>query len=650
MVVKTLIKELKGFRVASVVTPLFMIGEVFMEMLIPLYMASIIDEGVGNGDIGAIWHYGAIMLVCALLGLIFGILGGVFGAIASGGFARNLRRAAFANIQTFSFRNIDKFSTSGLVTRLTTDITNIQNAYQMILRMLVRAPVSLVWAMVLSFRISADIARIYLYAVIFLAIVIAILMSMTAKLFTAVFRKYDDLNESVEENIAGIRVVKAYVREEHENSKFHKAAKKVYDAFVKAEMRMVVMMPVLQAVIYGCILLISWYGAHLIVVNSTLTTGELMSLLTYCMNILMSLMMVAMVFVMIVMSAASGRRVAEVLREEPDIRNPKNALTEVKDGSVEFKHVDFAYSNSAKEQVLKDINVSIKSGEVIGIIGGTGSAKTTLVNLISRLYDAGKGEVVVGGKNVKEYDIASLNKNVAVVLQKNVLFSGTILDNLRWGNPDATEEDCIKACKMACAHDFIQNFPDKYNTHIERGGTNVSGGQKQRLCIARALLKDPKVLILDDSTSAVDTATDARIKEQFRKSIPGVTKIIISQRISSIEGADRVIVMDGGRVNGFDTPANLLKTNAIYQEVYETQIGAGGDFDEAVAAPVKQAVSNQDTQKEDTERADVKALQTEVSESKDNGKSKEFPVEDSGSMEAQEENGKTKEQEVALNG
>ena len=584
--VRTLLRELKEYKLPSLITPLFMVGEVFMEMMLPLMIAKIVDEGINKGDMNAILRYGVFMLIYALAGLLLGMGGGYFGAKAATGFARNLRKAAFLNIQTFSFKNIDRFSTSGLITRLTTDITNIQNAYQMILRMLVRAPISLIWAMILSFRISPDIARIYLTAVIILACILAVMMATTTGFFKQVFKRYDDLNESIEENIAGIRVVKTYVREDYENSKFRTAAENVYRLFVKAEGRLVMVMPILQLIIYSCIMLISWRGAHLIVDAGTLTTGELMSLLTYCMNILISLMMMAMVFVMIVMSSASGTRVAEVLNEKSDITDPEEPVREMSDGSVEFRHVDFAYSEDAGEKVLKDVSFSIASGETIGIIGGTGSAKTTLINLISRLYDAGSGEVLVGGRNVKEYALDFLNRKVSVVLQKNELFSGTVAENLRWGKEDASYEECKEAAVMACADEFIQKMPEGYDTYIERGGTNVSGGQKQRLCIARALLKDPKILIMDDSTSAVDTATDAQIRAHMKEAMPGVTKIIIAQRISSVEDADRVMVLDEGRVNGFGTPEELLENNLIYREVYETQKSGIGDFDQMPAGEV----------------------------------------------------------------
>lgn len=577
--IKTLAKQIKEFKAASIATPLFMILEVLMEMIIPFLMASIIDKGVNAGDIQHIYKVGGIMVVAAAIGLFAGMMGGRYGAKASAGFARNLREAMFNNIQTFSFANIDKFSTAGLVTRMTTDVTNIQNAYQMILRMFTRAPASMICAMVMAFTINARLACIYLVAVIILGILLFLIMSHATKYFQQAFPKYDDLNESVQENVSAIRVVKAYVREEQETSKLRRASENIYNIFVKAETNLVFNAPMMQTAVYTCILLVSWFGAKMIASNS-LTTGELMSLLTYCMNILMSLMMLSMVFVMVTMSAASAERVTEVINETADLHDPQDPVMEVADGSIEFDHVDFSYKKDSKEPVLKDINLSIRAGETIGIIGGTGSAKSSLVNLISRLYDVSSGSVKVGGVDVRDYHMDSLRNQVAVVLQKNVLFSGTILENLRWGNKEASEEECRRACQLSCADDFIEKMPDKYNTYIEQGGTNVSGGQKQRLCIARALLKKPKVLILDDSTSAVDTATDARIRRAFAEEIPDTTKLIIAQRISSIQSADRIIVMDEGKISGFGTHEELMKTNAIYQEVYNSQIKGGGDFDE----------------------------------------------------------------------
>ena len=576
---KTLLAQVREFKKASFLTPFFMILEVLFETLIPLVMASIIDKGVETGDIGHIYRMGALMGVLALMGLYTGVMGGKYGAKASTGFARNLRKAMYANIQTYSFSNIDKYSTAGLITRLTTDVTNLQNAYQMILRMCTRAPASLICAMTMAFLINAKLASIYLVAVIFLGFFLFMILRKASKCFQEVFQKYDDLNAGIQENISAVRVVKAYVREDYETSKFQKACNRVYELFVKAEKLVVMNMPLMQFTVYACILGISWLGAKMIV-GGNLTTGELMSLLTYCMNILMSLMMLSMVFVMVTMSIASARRVAEVINEKPDLSDPESPVTEVPDGSIVFDHVDFSYKKDSAEPVLKDINLTISSGETIGIIGGTGSAKSSLVNLISRLYDVTEGSVKVGGIDVRDYHMESLRNQVAVVLQKNVLFSGTILENLRWGNKNATEEECRHACELACADDFIQNMPRKYDTYIEQGGTNVSGGQKQRLCIARALLKKPKILILDDSTSAVDTATDGRIRKAFAEEIPNTTKLIIAQRISSIQNADRIIVMDNGKINGFGTHEELLSTNAIYQDVYHSQTKGGGDFDE----------------------------------------------------------------------
>ena len=578
--IKTLARQIKEYKRASLVTPIFMILEVAMEMVIPLLMASIIDDGVQAGDMKHIFAIGCYMILAAIVGLFAGVMGGKYGAKASTGFARNLREAMYENIQTFSFSNIDKFSTAGLVTRMTTDVTNIQNAYQMLLRMCFRAPVSLICAMLMAFLINARVASIYLVAVVFLGIVIIFIMRAVSKYFSEVFKKYDDLNASVQENVAAQRVVKAYVREDYEIDKFHKASYNIYKMFKKAECTMTYVWPVMQFTVYGCILGISWLGAHMIVA-SQLTTGELMSLLTYCMTILMNLMMLAMIFVMMTMSAASGKRIAEVLNEKADITNPEQPDYDVTDGSIRFDHVTFRYNKQSEKPVLDDLNFEIKAGETIGILGGTGSSKTSLVNLISRLYDVNEGTVYVGGKDVRNYDLETLRNEVSVVLQKNVLFSGTILENLRWGDENATEEECIRACRLACADEFIEKMPEKYNTYIEQGGSNVSGGQKQRLCIARALLKKPKVLILDDSTSAVDTATDAKIRKAFATEIPGTTKIIIAQRISSIQDADRIIVMDNGKIDAFAPHEELLRTNEIYKEVYEAQTQTGGgDFDE----------------------------------------------------------------------
>lgn len=576
---KTLAHNIKGFVRESIITPLSMIVEVIMEMLIPLYMASMIDSGVNKGDMNAILYYGSIMGICAIIALLAGVSGAIFGAKASAGFAKNLRMSLFEKIQTFSFANIDKFSTAGLVTRLTTDVTNLQNAYQMILRMCFRAPVSLIVAMIMTFSINAKLASIYLIAVVFLAIVFTFLMKSTYKYFQQVFDRYDDLNASVQENVNAIRVVKGFVREKHEVKKFDKAVNNLYKLFVKAENRMVSVSPIMMITTYACIIAISWFGATLIV-GSELTTGELTSMLTYCMNILINLLMVAMVFVMITMSLASAKRVTTVLNEEATIKNPENPDYNIPDGSIEFDNVYFSYTEGSEKPVLSNINLSIKSGETIGIIGGTGSSKTSLVNLIGRLYDVSSGTVKVGGKDVRSYDIEKLRDEVSVVLQSNVLFSGSILDNLRWGDENATDEECINACKLACADDFIQSFPDKYNTHIEQGGSNVSGGQKQRLCIARALLKKPKILILDDSTSAVDTATDAKIRKAFKEEIPNTTKLIISQRISSVQNADRIVVLENGEINAIGTHDELLEKCAIYNEIYVAQTSGNGDFDQ----------------------------------------------------------------------
>ncbi|MDY2589896.1 MAG: ABC transporter ATP-binding protein [Agathobacter sp.] len=581
--VKTILKEVKEYTKASIVTPVFMLLEVAMETIIPLLMGSIVDNGVNKGDTHHIYVMGAWMIVAAFVSLTCGIMGARFGSKASMGLGKNLRKAMFAKIQTYSFANIDKFSTAGLVTRLTTDVTNIQNSYQMILRMAMRAPASIICAMVMSFFISPQLASIYLGAVIILSIILIFIISRAMKYFSAAFEKYDELNESVQENVSAIRVVKAYVRENYEKSRFKKASKNIYDVFVKAENIVVLNAPIMQFMVYSCILLISWVGAHLIV-SDKLQTGDLITLLAYCMTILMNLMMLSMIFVMISMSIASMKRISEVLTTESTITNPDNPVHEVADGSIEFDHVTFRYSQSSETPVLDDISLNINSGETIGIIGGTGSSKSSLVNLISRLYDVNSGSVKVGGVDVRNYDMEALRNQVSVVLQQNVLFSGTILDNLRWGDRNATEEECINACKMACADDFIEAFPDKYNTRIEQGGTNVSGGQKQRLCIARALLKKPKILILDDSTSAVDTATDARIRKAFRESIPGTTKLIIAQRISSVMDADKIIVLNDGKLDGFGTHEELLETNAIYRDVYDSQTNGGGDFDEGGAA------------------------------------------------------------------
>ena len=578
---KTLGRETRGIRLVSILTPICMIGEVIMEMIIPKLMATIVDDGVTAGNMDVIYSVGAKMLVAALIGLLVGILGAMFGSHAATGFARNLRRGMFRNIQTFSFANIDKYSTAGLVTRMTTDVTNIQNAYQMMLRMAIRAPASMIVALVMSFTINAELASVYLVAVILLGCALMFIMTRATRYFTGAFRKYDDLNESVQENVSAIRVVKAYVREKFEGEKFRKASENVRQLLMRAELILSWNAPLMTLSVYSCILIISWLGARLIVLSgaTSFTTGDLMSMLSYCMNILMSLMMLSMVFVMITMSAASAKRVAEVLDEKSDLANGENPVMEVKDGAVKFNNVSFAYKKDG-EKALENINLDIKSGETIGIIGGTGSAKSSLVQLLPRLYDVTEGSVEVGGVDVRDYGLETLRNSVAMVLQKNELFSGTIAENLRWGNPNATDAEIEEACKQACADEFIERFPDKYETYIEQGGSNVSGGQKQRLCIARALLKKPKILILDDSTSAVDTATDAKIRHSFAEKIPGTTVFIIAQRISSVENADHVLVLDNGRISGFDTPENLLKNNAIYQEVYNSQTKGSGDFDE----------------------------------------------------------------------
>ncbi|MCR4600016.1 MAG: ABC transporter ATP-binding protein/permease [Acetatifactor sp.] len=577
--VKTLLKQVKEFKKDSILTPCFMILEVLMETLIPLLMGSIINEGIEAGNMTHIYLMGGAMLIAAVVGLYAGAMGGKYGARASTGFAKNLREAMFTRIQGFSFANIDKFSTAGLVTRLTTDVSNLQNAYQMILRMCIRAPFSLVIAMTAAFFVSPRIASIYLIAVLILGTILAIIMKCAMKYFSHLFEKYDALNESTQENVTAARVVKAYVREEYEIRKFKKASGDVYDLGVKAEKMVILNSPFMQATVYTCILLISWIGAHMIV-SSELQLGDLSTLLAYCMNILMNLMMLSMVFVMITMSMASARRICEVLTEEPTITNPENPVMNVADGSIVFDHVTFRYNEHSETPVLDNVNLKIASGETIGIIGGTGSSKTSLVNLVSRLYDVSQGSVKVGGRDVREYDLEVLRNQVSVVLQKNELFYGTILDNLRWGDENATEEECIKACKMACADEFIERMPEGYNTYIEQGGSNVSGGQKQRLCIARALLKKPKILILDDSTSACDTATDAKIRKAFAEEIPNTTKLIIAQRISSVEHADRIIVMNDGKIDGVGTHDELLANNKIYREVYEAQTGGNRDFDE----------------------------------------------------------------------
>ena len=577
--IRTLLSQIREYKPAACLTPLFTAGEVLMEILIPFIMASLIDKGIEAGSMDEIVHYGALMLVLALFSLAFGVLAGRFAARASSGFACNLREGMYENIQTFSFANIDKFSTAGLVTRMTTDVTNVQNAFQMILRIAVRAPLMLVCSLVMCFVISPSLSSIFVVAMAILAAALVFIMSKTTRIFNEVFRRYDDLNASVQENISAIRVVKAFVREDHEDAKFTRAAENLYRLFVRAESLLALNNPVMMLVVYGSILALSWFGAQFIVAGD-LTTGNLTSLFSYVMSVLMSLMMLSMIFVMLTMSLASGRRIAEVLEERPYLTNPDEPVETLPDGAIDFDHVDFAYRHGAGDLVLRDIDLHIASGETIGIIGGTGSGKSTLVSLVSRLYDVDSGSVKVGGVDVRDYDMEALREQVAVVLQKNTLFSGTILDNLRWGDADATREDCIAACQAAAADEFIERLPDGYDTWIERGGANVSGGQRQRLCIARALLKQPKVLILDDSTSAVDTATDARIRRAFRERIPGTTKLIVAQRIASVMDADRILVLDEGRVSGFDTHARLLEDNAIYREIYDAQTEGGGDFDE----------------------------------------------------------------------
>lgn len=573
--IKRILQEVKEYRKASFLAPIFMVGEVVLEISLPFLMSFIIDKGVSQGDMTEVTKYGVIMIVAAFGSLFCGAMSGKYAAYASAGFAKNLRRAMFYNIQDFSFHNIDKFSTAGLVTRLMTDVTNIQNAYQMVLRMCVRAPLTLVCAMAMTFVINAELSMVFLYAIAFLGIVLIFIMKFAHPIFLQVFNRYDDLNASVQENITNMRVVKAYVKEDYEISKFNKASYNIYRMFKKAENILIFNSPAMQLSMYACILAISWLGARMIV-GGSMTTGELMSMMTYTTNILMSLMMLSMIFVMLSMSFASVQRIDEVLDEKSDIVSPEKAVTEVKDGSIDFHHVSFAYSADQEADSLEDIALHIRSGETIGILGGTGSGKSSLVQLIPRLYDVTKGSLYVGGVDVKEYDLDVLRNQVSMVLQNNVLFGGTIKDNLRWGNPNASDEEMLQACRLAQADEFIQRFPNGYDTHIEQGGSNVSGGQKQRLCIARALLKNPKILILDDSTSAVDTRTDYLIRKAFREDIPDITKLIISQRISSIEDADRIVVLDDGKINGIGTHAELLKTNEIYQEVYRTQV-KGGD-------------------------------------------------------------------------
>lgn len=576
--IKTLLAHVKEYKRPSLLAPLCAALEVFFDMSIPFVIAQLIDQGIQAGNLAVAMKFGLLMLFLAICGLTTGFLAGKFAAEASAGFAANLREGMYDNIQTFAFSNIDKYSTAGLVTRMTTDVTNVQNAYQMIIRVAVRAPLTVIFSMFMCFVVDRRLSIMFLIAVVILATSLYFIMRRAMTSFNYVFRKYDELNASVQENISGIRVVKAFVREDYENKKFTKAAENIYQLFVKAEKIVIFNNPIMMFIIFACMICLSWFGAHFIVAGS-LTTGELTSLFSYIFAMMMSLMMLSMIMVMISMSTASAERISEVLTEKADIVNPENPLMEVPDGSICFDHVHFSYKHGSGEEVLSDIDLSIASGEIIGVIGGTGSGKTSFANLISRLYDVDAGSVTVGGHDVRQYDLEVLRDQVAVVLQKNILFSGTILDNLRWGNEDATEEECIEACRQACADEFIERFPDKYNTWIEQGGSNVSGGQKQRLCIARALLKKPKVLILDDSTSAVDTATDANIRRSFAETIPGTTKIIIAQRISSIQHADKILVLDGGKISGFASHDELLKTNAIYREINDVQQQDDGDFD-----------------------------------------------------------------------
>ena len=577
--IKKLAGQIKQYKKETILTPVFASLEVVMETLMPIVMAKIIDNGIEAGNMSYVYKCGGVMVLMAFLSLTFGVVAGRLAATASTGFSYNLRQSMYENIQTFSFSNIDKFSTAGLVTRMTTDVTNVQNAFQMIIRMCVRAPMTLLCSLVMAVIICPKLSLLFVVAAIFLFGVLMTITKMVMPLFQAVFEKYDALNASVQENVSAIRVVKSFVREEYENEKFAKAADNIYKMFVKAESILAFNAPTMMLASYGCILALSWFGAKMITFG-TLTTGELTSMFSYVMSILFALMMISMIFVMLTLSQASAKRIVEVLDEKADLVNPENPDYEVIDGSVDFEQVDFAYRNGTGRPVLQDITFHVNSGETIGVIGGTGSSKSSLVNLISRLYDVTSGTVKVGGKDVRTYDLENLRNAVSVVLQKNVLFSGSILDNLRWGNEEATEEECIRACKLACADEFINRMEEGYHTHIEQGGSNVSGGQKQRLCIARALLKKPKILILDDSTSAVDTATDAKIRRAFREEIPGTTKFIIAQRVSSIMDADRILVMENGRIDGFDTHENLLRTNEIYREVYETQTKNGGDFDQ----------------------------------------------------------------------
>ena len=576
---KQVLSQLKQYKKPTCLCILMAALEVMMEILLPFVTARIVDEGLEAANIGAVYRYGAVMVALAFLGLFFGAAAGRFASTAASGLSANLRQALYDNIQTFSFSNIDKFSVPGLVTRMTTDVTNIQNAFMMIIRVAVRAPLMFVFSFAMCVYISPRLSATFLIAVVFLVAAISAIMVVTLRIFDQVFHKYDELNASVQENVSAIRVVKAFVREDYENEKFAKASENIRRMFVKAEGLLAFNNPAMMIAVYFCIIMVSWLGAQFIVAGD-LSTGDLTSLFSYIMSLLMSLMMLSMVVVMIAISLASIHRVGEVLRETPDLAEPEDPITVIPDGSVDFDHVNFSYKHGSGKNALSGIDLHIRSGETIGVIGGTGSGKSSLVNLICRLYDVDGGCVKVGGVDVRRYDMEALRDQVAVVLQKNTLFSGTILENLRWGDPGATEEECVEACRAACADEFIDRMPDGYNTRIERGGANVSGGQKQRLCIARALLKKPKVLILDDSTSAVDTATDAKIRAAFEKKIPGTTKIIIAQRVSSVEHADRILVLDNGRINGFDTHENLLKANAIYQEIYESQVKGGGDFDQ----------------------------------------------------------------------
>lgn len=577
---KRVLRQLGAYKKDALLCIGLTMLEVIMEILLPFITARIIDEGLQASSLPAVYRYGIVMVVLAFLSLVFGGIAGKFAASASSGLSANLREAIYNNIQTFSFSNIDKFSVPGLVTRMTTDVTNVQNAFMMVIRVAVRSPLNFLFSFAMCLYINRELSLTFLIAVAFLIVVIGAIMVITMKIFNEVFQRYDDLNASVQENVSAIRVVKAFVREDYEKSKFEKASANLYRLFVKADGLLSFNNPAMMVAVYFCIIMVSWMGAQFIVVDGTLSTGDLTSLFSYIMSLLMSLMMLSMVVVMIAMSMASVRRISEVLGETPDLQDPAEPVMEVKDGSIDFNHVNFSYKHGSGKNALSGIDLHVKSGETIGVIGGTGSGKSSLVNLICRLYDVDEGSVCVGGVDVRQYDMEALRNQVSVVLQKNTLFSGTILENLRWGNPDATDEECIEACRAACADEFIERMPDGYNTRIERGGNNVSGGQKQRLCIARALLKKPRVLILDDSTSAVDTATDAKIRQAFAEKIPGTTKIIIAQRVSSVQDADRILVLDNGRINGFDTHEGLLESNAIYREIYESQVKGGGDFDQ----------------------------------------------------------------------